>query len=166
MMQKWCTKRVNIVTFGCWISLQKCQNTIFFTIYTYNRNVINLLPHLVEAYRAKCIRCIKTLALSLLRPEAILAFQASFLSLCFLELVALTLRKISPVWLILQLWNFADVFSIKLPKWCQSGFLISKKMCIFWTYASQKSLFFTISTIETHKYRKLFKLSKIGSDII
>ena len=99
----------------------------FSTIYTYNRNVINLLPHLVEAYTAKCIRCIKTLALSLLRPEAILAFQASFLSLCFLELVAFTPGKISPVWLILQLWNFADVFSIKLPKWCQSSFFISKK---------------------------------------
>ena len=166
MMQKLCTKRVNIILFGCWISLQNVKTLFFLTIYTYNKNVINLLPHLVEAYTAKCIRCIKTLALSLLRPEAILAFQASFLSLCFLEQVALTLGKISPVWLILQLWNFADMFSIKLPKWCQSVFFISKKVCIFWTYASQKSLFFTISTIETHKYRKLFKLSKIGSDII
>ena len=146
-MQKWCTKRVNIVTFGCWISLQKCQNIFFSTIYTYNRNVINLVPHLVEAYTAKCIRCIKTLALSLLRPEAILAFQASFLSLCFLELIALILGRISPVWLIPQLWNFASKFPIEFPKWCQSRFLISKKMCIFWTSASQKSLFLTIITI-------------------
>ena len=91
----------------------KNVKTLFFlTIYTYNKNVINLLPHLVEAYTAKCIRCIKTLALSLLRPEAILAFQASFLSLCFLELVAFTPGKISPVWLILRLWNFADVYRV------------------------------------------------------
>ena len=92
------------------------KHYFFSTIYTYNRNVINLLPHLVEAYTAKCIRCIKTLALSLLRSEGIHAFQASFLSLCFLELVAFTPGKISPVWLILQLSNFADVFPIEFPK--------------------------------------------------
>ena len=111
--------------------------TLFFpTIYTKVRNIINLLPHLVEAYTAKCIRCIKTLALSLLRSKATLAFQASFLSLCFLELVALLLGKILPEWLILHLWNLAEVFPIEFPKWCQRVFLISKKMCSFWTYAS------------------------------
>ena len=45
--------------------------TLFFlTKYTKNRKKVNLLPHLVEAYTVKCIRRIKTLALSLLRFEA------------------------------------------------------------------------------------------------
>ena len=47
------TKRVNIVKFGCWFSLQKCQNTIFLQPYTYTWNrifyVIDLLPDFVEA---------------------------------------------------------------------------------------------------------------------
>ena len=34
MMEKWCTKWVNIVKFTCRISLQIYQNTIFFQLYT------------------------------------------------------------------------------------------------------------------------------------